>query len=403
MKKLIILGASNLQLPAIQKAKAMDIEVIAVDINPNAIGFKENDIITEIVSTIDTEKVLEIARKYKVDGIMTLATDMPMRTVARVSTKMGLPGISEETALNATNKVCMRQVLKEKNVPIPKFYRVRTIEDFLRAIQNFQEKQEKCIIKPVDSSGSRGIYLLSDLTDRERIIKVFSYSRKYSSNGEVLVEEYMDGPEVSVETLTYDGICHVIQITDKLTTGAPYFVEMGHNEPSILGSELIQEISKIAVNAANAIGIEIGPAHIEIKVTEEGPKIVELGARLGGDNITSHLVPLSTGIDMIESCINLSLGNKPIINKRINKGSAIRYFKSSTGIIKEINGVENAKEIDGIIQICFQKKPGDCINKIMSSGDRIGFIIAQNDTAQKAIYTCEKAMSCIQIIMGEEY
>ena len=136
-KKIMILGASILQLPAIKQAKAMGLDVIAVDINPNAIGFKVPNIKKEIISTIDIPSVIEAAKKHHIDGIMTLATDMPMRTVAAVVKELGLIGIQEETALKATNKAKMRLALQKENVPIPKFFKVSNVKEYQNAVKKF--------------------------------------------------------------------------------------------------------------------------------------------------------------------------------------------------------------------------------------------------------------------------
>lgn len=397
MKKIMILGAGILQLPAIKKAKKMGLEVIAVDMDSDAIGFKEDGVICENVSTIDSEKILEIAEKRKIDGIMTLASDMPMRSVAIVANKMGLVGISEDTALKATNKIEMRKCLKEHNVPIPQFFSVNSKEDYLQAIGIFQKEGIKCIVKPVDNSGSRGVDLLSSFNSQEVINATYEYSKQYSRSGGVVVEEYMEGHEVSVETISIDGVCNVIQITDKLTTGAPYFVEMGHNEPSMLLDDEKKYIAKVAVTAVEAIGIKNGPSHTEIKVTKEGPKIVEIGARLGGDNITTHLVPLSTGVDMVESCIKIALGEIPDINKKFHKGSAIRYFSANDGTIRAIHNLDKAYKIPGVKQISFVKEIGDSLHGIKSSVDRIGFVICQNNNASEAIDACEQAKKIIDV------
>lgn len=396
MKKIMILGASILQLPAIKKAKEMGLQVIAVDMDENAIGFKEEGIICEVISTIDSEKILEAAKKHHIDGIMTLASDMPMRSVAIVAKEMGLVGISEETALKATNKAEMRQCLKECGVPIPQFFRVSSKEEYEKAIHYFRTTQLKCIVKPADNSGSRGVDLLSDLSDEELISRAYEYSKSYSRGGDIVVEEYMEGPEVSVETLSVDGECHIIQITDKLTTGAPYFVEMGHSEPSALPEDVKIRISEVASAAVKALGIANGPSHTEIKVTKDGPKIVELGARLGGDNITTHLVPLSTDVDMVECCIKIALGEEPDMAKKCEFGSAIRYFKTDKGIITNISGLEDAKRLEGVIQVSIVHGIGEKVSEIKNSIDRAGFVIAQGKSAADAVEICENALRKIE-------
>jgi biotin carboxylase len=398
MKKIMILGASILQLPAILKAKEMGLQVLAVDIDKNAVGFKHADVCLEI-STIDIHRVVEAAKQYRIDGVMTLASDMPMRTVAAVAKELNLVGVSEETALKATNKAVMRGCLNEHRVPIPEFYKVQNYDSYLNAIQQISGK---LIVKPADNSGSRGIYLLRDINDKKLINYAFKYSNKYSRTGEIVVEEFMEGPEVSVETLSIEGEVHIIAITDKITTGAPRFVEMGHSQPSLLPVETKEKIKVVATAAINAIGIENGPSHTEIIVTKSGPKIVELGARLGGDNITTYLVPLSTGVDMVECCIKIALGEKPEPEIKFNKGSAIRYFHTYAGKIININGIEKAERINGIKQISFVKNVGDFINDINSSSDRVGFVIAQDNDVYTAIKACEKVLNLINIRMEKQ-
>lgn len=397
-KRLMVLGSSILQVPAIKKAKKMGIEVIAVDMNKNAIGFQFADIVLNI-STIDIPKVIEAAKKYKIDGILTIASDMPMRTVATVAEELNLIGISKDTAIRATNKVLMRESLKENDVPIPRFFKVYHYKDYLNAVKIFTNK---FIVKPADNSGSRGVFLVDNCKEISGIKHAFQYSKKYSRSGEIIVEEFMEGPEVSVESLTFDGNTNIIAITDKLTTGAPKFVEMGHSQPSLLPDKIKKEIEIITKESVNALGIKNGPAHTEIIVTSEGPKVVELGARLGGDNITTHLVPLSTGVDMVKCCIEISLGEKPNITKNHHMGSAIRYFDSNKGIIKNIRGIDEAQLIPGVEQINFVKDVGENVKEIENSTDRIGFIIAQAKNSKMAIEACEKAKSIIQIDFGEK-
>ncbi|WP_256236288.1 ATP-grasp domain-containing protein [Bacillus sp. EB600] len=397
MKKIMILGASILQLPAILKAKEMGLRVIAVDMDKNSIGFKEAHVCLEI-STIDIPKVVEAAKEFQVDGVITLASDMPMRTVAAVAKEMGIAGISEDTAIKATNKAFMREALKAHEVPIPLFFRVTSKDDYAKYVKKFKSR---CIVKPADNSGSRGVFLIEDLENKRLVEHAFEYSKKFSRSGEIIIEEYMSGEEVSVEALSVDGEVHVIAITDKLTTGVPHFVEMGHSQPTHFSDEIKERIEQVATMAIKAIGIENGPSHTEIMVTEEGPKIVEIGARLGGDNITTHLTPLSTGVNMVESCIKIALGEKPYLVPKFSKSSAIRYFRPKTGVLKSIDGVEVSKSVEGVQQVSFVKKIGDKVEAINSSSDRIGFVIAQSDTAQGAIEICEKAMNLIDIVFIE--
>ncbi len=395
-KKIMILGASILQLPAIEKAKELGHRVVAVDMNPEAIGFQVPGIETEVISTIDIPAVLTAARKHQIDGVMTLASDMPMRTVAVVARELGLVGVSEDTALKATDKAVMRQCLLEAGVPVPRFYRVEDETAYRAAVANFTVP---FVVKPADNSGSRGIVLVDDPTDTENVNNAYPYSRQHSRNGNVVVEEYMRGPEVSVETLSVNGVCHVIQITDKLTTGAPHFVEMGHSQPTRLSPETAEQIRQVVIAANRAVGIQNGPSHTEVIVTAEGPKIVEIGARLGGDCITTHLVPLSTGVDMVENCIRIALGETPDLNHKFQKGSAIRYFAQHPGTVTAIRGIETAAAMEGIRQVSIVHGVGETVGHIDSSAARMGFVIAQSGDADQAVALCEQAIANIEIVI----
>lgn len=393
MKRLLIIGASILQLPAIQKAKEMGLYVGVVDYNPNAVGIPYADEYFN-VSTIDEEGVYQTAKKFKADGIMTLATDMPMRSVAYAVQKLGLTGISYETAKTTTDKGLMIEAFEKHDVAHPWYYVISNLEE-LQEIRN--NIQYPCISKPVDNAGSRGVVLSNN---SEELQKAFCYSAANSRNGEVIIEEFLQGQEISVEVIVLDNEIHILQVTDKLTTGAPHFVEMGHSQPSSLAEEDLIKIRDLAKKAVKAVGINCGPAHVEIMLTQNGPKLIELGARMGGDCITTHLVPLSTGIDMVKATIRIALGENADLAPLFHKGSAIRYFSSKQGIFKELIGVENAKKIPGVKEITFTRKIGECIGEIDSSVDRAGYVIAQAETAYEAQKICENAMKQVRIIVG---
>ena len=389
-KRILIVGASVLQLPAILKAKEMGFYVGVADYDPQAVGIPYADEYFN-VSTIDVEGVTEVARSFCPDGIITLATDMPMRSISAACMACGLPGISFETAVRATDKAEMIRAFETHGVEHP-WYFVAQDKAAFDAVKD--RVSFPCIMKPTDNAGSRGVILAQDLESLER---AYAYSHGQSRGGAVIIEEYLKGPEFSVEVMVLDGEPHVLQITDKLTTGAPHFVEMGHSQPSRQSAGNQAKIRDLAERACKAVGISSGPAHVEIILTESGPKMVELGARMGGDCITTHLVPLSTGIDMVGAVIDLACGNEPDIVPTISKGAAIRYFKTSAGILRAVEGIEAAKRIPGIQEITITKPIGAEISDIGSSTDRIGFVIAQADTAEDAAEVCGQAIKTITI------
>ena len=390
MKKLLIIGASILQLPAIKKAKEMGLEVAVADYDPKAVGIPFADRYFN-ASTIDVDAICKVAQEYRPDGIMTLATDMPMRSVAAATALLGLPGISMDTAIKATDKGEMIKAFEAHGVESPWFRVIKDGED-LKAVK--RDFTYPCVMKPTDNAGSRGVTLLRSEEDLE---DAYAYSRRQSRGGEVIVEEFLQGSEVSVEVMVVDGEPHVLAVTDKLTTGAPHFVEMGHSQPSQLPDSDVERIKDLAVRAVRAVGINCGPAHVEIMNTKEGPKMIELGARMGGDCITTHLVPLSTGIDMVRATIDVSLGNKPDIKPKWDKGSAIRFFDAPKGKLVAVDGFDLAKQMQGIEEIVWVKQVGETISEVLSSIDRMGYIIAQGNTALEAIALCDKAKWKIKI------
>lgn len=392
-KRLIIVGASVLQLPGIQKAKEMGLYVGVVDYNPQSIGIPFADEYFN-ASTMDEDAVLKAAEEFHPDGIMTLATDMPMRGVAKTSDKLGLHSISYDTAVKATDKFEMVKAFKEHNVPSPWFLTIDTLEE-LKALKD--QLSFPCIMKPTDNAGSHGVVLAQSFNE---LIESFDYSHDCSRHGKVIIEEYLQGREVSVEVMVVDGVAHILQITDKLTTGAPHFVEMGHSQPTRHPADVAEAIMKVASQACAAVGINKGPAHVEIMVTERGPVMIELGARMGGDNITTGLVPLSTGIDMIKATIDVAMGNEPDITPTLSCGSAIRYFDVPFGTIKSISGIEDAQKVQGVKQITFTKEIGEESTPIHCSNDRIGFVIAQAENADAAVRVCEEAMEKIKIVIA---
>ncbi len=389
-KKLLILGAGYLQVPGIIKAKHMGYYVIAADRDPNAEGFRYADK-NICVSTTDSEGILKASIENKIDGIMTLASDRPVNVVAQISKKLGFNFMTPEDALAATNKDAMRLRLKEKNIPIPKFEIVKTETEFNNVKDKFGNVY---ITKPADNSGGRGICLVNNM---EKADEAFRYSQKYSASGTVLVEEYMEGKEVSIEAITYSGKTEIIAITDKLTSGAPYFVEVGHTIQSSLCTEIKERIMKVTVDTINAIGIVNGPSHTEVKVTDDGPKVVEIGARLGGGNITSDLVPLATGVDILSLCIRLAMGEEIHIGKKKDSFASLRHIVCPTGTITGISGVEKARLMPGVERVEVIKSVGDEIHTLRSCDDRVAFVIATGQSYEEAVRNAEAAASVLRI------
>ena len=395
MKRLFMIGASILQLPGIKRAKELGYYVGVADYDPNAVGIPYADEYFN-VSTIDEEGVYQAAKAFRADGIMTLATDMPMRSVAYACEKLGLTGISYDTAVKSTDKGEMIKAFETAGVEHPWYYIINRPAEADAVLDKITYP---CITKPTDNAGSRGVMLVHS---RQELEAAIAYSSENGRKGGVIVEEYMVGPEVSVEIIVWQGEPHVLQVTDKRTTGAPHFVETGHSQPCALGEGNVSRIRDLACRAVKAVGLKNGPAHVEIILTKDGPKMVEMGARMGGGCITTHLVPLSTGIDMIKATIDICLGQEPDICPQYRKGSAILFFQTECGRIQEISGVEQAQQLPGVQEIAFTKHVGDEAVEWSSGADRMGYVIAQSDTPEKAMEICGKAAQGISVVVTND-
>ena len=207
----------------------------------------------------------------------------------------------------------------------------------------------------------------------------------------------MTGPEVSVEALTVEGETSIVTVTDKRITPPPYFVELAHCEPSMLEEGILERIRQVALQAVRAIRLQNGPSHTEIKVTPKGPKVVELAARLGGDFITSKLVPLSTGVDLVGASVELAAGQKTDIRPKWQRGAAIHFIPAKEGVIRRIFVPEEAYGLEGVEEVVFYKKAGERAAGTKSSNDRVGHIITSADTPKKAMETGEKVLRLIQV------
>lgn len=395
MTTLLIVGAGPLQVPAYVEAKVMGLRTVAIDRNPDAPGMALADA-AFVVDTGDAKGAVEISRREGVEGALTLCTDFPMVTVAAVNEALGLAGLRPEAAARATHKGLMREAFERAAVPMPRYVRTHDDAGIARAVGGIGLP---AILKPTSSSGSRGVFKLSGAGEMEQAI---AHVRSIAGrDGEVLVEEFVDGPEVSVETVSCGGEHHVIAITDKQTTGSPHWIETGHSQPSLLPGRVRKEIARVARLGLDALGIMGSTAHVEIKVAGDSPKIIEIGARLGGDFITTELVPRSTGVNMVRAAIELALGNAPDLKKTRDFGAAIRYLVAEPGIVRRIFGREEALGIEGVKVVRIDVTAGQVLGPVKSSLDRHGHVIAVGRHADEAIGAAEIGLGCIAILTDD--
>ena len=397
-KRLLVLAAGILKVPVIKKAKEKGYYVIAVDGDSNAIGlqYAGNAICSNIT---DEEIMLEIARELHVDGVIHPCSEVSMNVMGRINDELGLAGITKEQAIRATNKHLMREAFEKGNAPSPKSILTDSAEDAWEHLQN--DFTTDGILKPSRNSGSRGIAKVVRDMNKADFINAYNIALDESRDKSVLIEQFIEGPEFSIEIIVWNGKVNVLTVTDKKTTGAPHFVELGHNQPSCYSKENVETLKAAAVAGVKALGVNNCACHAEAKLMNGKAYLMEIGARLGGDFISTELTHLSTGIDMVAAAINVALGIEPDVNvKEEPKGACIRYFCPKPG---RLISVSNTEVLDDphVYKKEIYVHEGDIIPEVTSSLSRSGHVIVIEKTPQKAIELAEKLIREVKFDTGE--
>lgn len=383
MKTLAIIGASYLQRPLVEKAKEIGLRTICFAWADGAICKDICDTFYPI-SIVEKEEILKVCQQEYIDGICTIASDVAAPTVAYVANKMGLVGNNYEAAVRANNKYAMRETFMNAGVPCPQYMCFTDSNDHtLYTIH--QTLSLPLIVKPSDRSGSLGV---TKVEDWSQLSFALSSALEMSFAHEAMVEEFIEGREISVEFISYQGKHYPLQITDKVTTEAPHFVELEHHQPSTLSSEMFEKIYAITERALDALGLTNGASHSEYKITRDGRiAVMEIGGRMGGDFIGSDLVRLSTGFDFVQGTIEVALGVfcPDTIQKsrfKIQKYSGVYFLCEETRAIKpQIEKViahpENHPEVYAA------EITNKDLRNVTCSTDRSGYMIYQADKKLK--------------------
>ncbi len=386
-RRLLIVGAGIFQTPAIIKAKEMGITVITVDKNPKSPGFKFADY-SEIVSTHDKEGLLKVARKYKINGIMTLSTEVAVVPVAYVAEKLKLQGLTVDVARKATSKHLMREAFKKHDVPCPNFYLANNLKD-LKKIEN--HLQFPLMVKPSDGYASKCVFKVNN---SKELAKAFSMARDESTSHSVIIEEFIYGQEVGGESFTTNGLTKMIYITNKKVTKPPLYIPLGHSLPCKFSTETQDRIKDVGKKGIMTLGVQNGPGNFDIMVTKKGPVVLEMGARLGG-NCLPIIVNIHSGIDTVCESIKLSLGGRPLLKEKFKKPVGVRLLTSkTTGKIVNITGIEELTQKEDVLGINFIHNVGDTVSKLSSGTDKVGYLIVVGrdveDVEQKLDYYARK-------------
>lgn len=304
--KLVIIGAGEFQKPLVMKANEMGLET---HVFAWAEGAAAAPLATKFyeVSITDIDRIEAICREIKPDGILTCGSDLAVVTVNEIAERLGLPGNPTESIKISTNKYEMRKAMKDAGVPVPFFTAVTEDE-----IDDFSwPGSYPFIIKPTDRSGSRGVCRI-DGPDDEKIKAALREACGHAFEKRAICESFIDGDEFSCESISWEGRHTPLTLTRKFTTGDPHYIETGHIQPAGLDKALRDKAFELAVKCLDALKIRMGASHFEFRIDSEGEVWpIELGARGGGDFISTHLVWLSTRRDFLAMMVEAALGRAP--------------------------------------------------------------------------------------------
>ncbi|MGE5679014.1 MAG: ATP-grasp domain-containing protein [Pseudomonadota bacterium] len=374
--KLLILGGSNIQLNTVKKAKNKGHTVIVSDYYEDAPAKQICDY-GEPASTFNVEANIEVAERYGIDGVLTMGTDQPVYTVARVADKCGLPAlVGVDTAKAATNKKMMKAIFMSNDIPTVDY---RTIScDFTE--RDIEGISFPVVVKPLDSQGQRGVYKLDSI---EGIRGAFDVVLSFSREKEILVEEYYPSDEITVSGWVSKGRLFLLTITDRICyNNYPHIgICIAHDFPSKHMKQYYFEIESISRQITKAFNILEGPVYFQMLIGNQGIKVNEIACRIGGA-YEDEFIPLVTGVDISDMLIEASLGRSYDIEalegyslEDNSKLVSVEMIFAAPCVIKEMNDMNRLKLLPGVVQAVYNFKPGHVIESIKNATARAGYVI----------------------------
>jgi biotin carboxylase len=394
MTTILILGAGIMQMPAIRIAKSRGWRIVVADGNPDAEGKGLCDRF-ECVDLKDRDGLLSLARQcqalHGLDGVFTAGTDFST-SVAWVAEKMGLPGIPYEVALRATDKALMREAFARAGVPSPRFACWTGEGDPVDLVEALEFP---LVVKPVDNMGARGVRRVNDPAG---VAAACRDAITLSRSSRVILEEYMEGRELSLDAVVDAGRITVCGVADRHIFFPPHFVELGHTMPTDLGVRDAEAACEVFQAGIRALGIDRGAAKGDIKMTARGPMVGEIAARLSGGYMSGWTFPLASGVDVTGAALNIAAGLPAgDMSPRFSKVSAERALISIPGTVAEISGLERARAIPGVAELFLRVAPGSRLVFPRNNVEKCGNAISAHPHRRKAVRAAERAIQAVTI------
>ena len=399
MKKILIIGAGMLQTYVIQRAKELGYYTLAVDGDKNAPGFQFCDDY-QCINIVHEEECLLYAREKQIDGVLTAATDYGVRTASYIAQQMGLNGLNYNSAKIIKDKYMVRKVLHQKGVKsIPQYFEVETEADVIRLSDAVGYP---IIVKPCDASGSRAV---AKVEDKTVLLPACLDAIENSISKKALLETYIHGNEYGVESFVYDGKIHVLAVMKKTMTPPPAYAELGHALPAGVPEVIQKRFEKAAVEIIAALGINFGSVNMDfILDNAKHPVMVDIGARMGGNLIGSHIIPLSTGIDYIGNMLRASVGESVVVRPEKNKQIATKILNLSPGIVKQLPDLDSLYEKYQCLKYAvFNITKGSEIRSYKTNLDGCGYVVCEGATLEEAERNAQKVRDDIDEKLIREF
>ena len=378
-------------------ARQLGLRPVLLARDPGRYPYVETDAIdSRVVDTTSVEAVLAACRELDPAGV-TSSSEYYVATAAEVAGVLGLPHPDPDAIRSCRDKYAQRVRLRDAGVPTPSFVAARTPDEAADATARIGPP---VVVKPVAGSGSIATRLCADPAEARAAAAVVldgdPAKLALPPQDAVMVEEYLDGPEYSVETLDDQ----VIGITRKYLGPAPYFVETGHDFPAPLDPASAAAIGDAAVAALLALGLGWGPAHVELRVTAAGPRIVEVNPRLAGGMIP-RLVEEALGIDLIHHVIATVAGRAETPRPTRARSAAIRFVVADrSGRLLDVTGIDDARAVPGVVEVEFTRSVGDDLVLRHSFQDRLGYVIASAEDGSVAASAADKGVLAVSAEIG---
>lgn len=391
-RRILMVGVGANQVGMVRKAREMGLYTVAVDGSATAPGLAEADA-AEVTDILNPAELVRVARAHGVDAVYAGA-EPGVEATAAAAAELGLPGLPVEVAFRVRNKLAMRDSLEAHGIPGPAYRGVTASDEATAAARDIGLP---VVVKPADANASKGVQRVDYIED---VSLAFAMARKHSRSGTVLVEAFMAGEELNVDGLVFEGRYILGGMTGKALSPPPYRYDVGIFMPPPLEPSVRDAVVNMVAEGLRALGFENGTSHVEVMLTEDGPRIVEVAGRAGGGRIPTDLIPRVYGIDYMADSLRIALGEAPREVPKHERGCAVYWVGARSGVVRRIEGVDRARSMPGVEDVVMSVKPGDVLGHVVDcvTRDRIGYVMAGGASAEEAIANAVAARDAIRVV-----